>query len=111
MSSSPPPTTSRGPRLLNVLLVVVLFLWLGLSAASLADYLLQPESYRFGTEVGGWLYRSRLHYLGGLLVELLVLAAGLVLSFVARGPVRALAIRGLTLLVTGAWAAMVSLVL
>jgi len=88
-----------------MLLLVLLLLLLGLSVSSLADYLLQPETYNFGTEVGGWLYSSRLHYLGGLLAELLVLSGGLVLSFLVRSPKRILGSRLTAVLVEGAFLA------
>ena len=48
--------------------------------ASLASYLLAPEQYTFGTEVGGWTYRSRAHYLSPLLAELCVLVGAGALS-------------------------------
>jgi hypothetical protein len=65
---------------------------------------------RFGTEVGGWLYRARLHYLGSLLAELLALAGGLVMSLLARSPARVLVIRLVTLLIDGAFIASAALV-
>ena len=101
MSSSAPVSASRGLRAFNVLLLVVLVVLMGLCGVSLADFLLQPESYRFGTEVGGWLHRSREHYVGSLLAELVVLAGGLVMSLLARSPARVLVIRLLTLLIDG----------
>lgn len=84
---------SRGLKLLNGFLLLPLLLLLTLSSASLVSYLLQPDAYRFGTEVGSWLYDTRTHFLGGLLTELLVLTGGLVWSLLARSPTRALAIR------------------
>jgi hypothetical protein len=82
------PPASRWLRWLNGLLRVLILLLLGLCVASLASYLLHPEEYRFGTEVGGLLYRSSHHYSGLLLLEALLLAGGLVLSFVTRTPLR-----------------------
>lgn len=98
---SSPALASRGLRVFNVLLLVVLVVLMGLCGITLAVFLLQPESYRFGTEVGGWLYRSRLHFLGSQLAELLVLAGGLVMSLLARSPARVLVIRLLTVLIDG----------
>lgn len=108
MSSAPP--ASPGLRALNVLLMVVLVALMALSGVSLADFLLQPESYRFGTEVGGWIYRSRLHYLGSLLAELLVLSGGLVTSLLTRSPSRTLLVRLFTLLMDGTFIATTALV-
>jgi hypothetical protein len=110
MSSSAPASTSRGLRAFNVLLLVALVVMVGLCGVSLADFLLQPESYRFGTEVGGWVYRSRVHYVGSLLAELVVLAGGLVMSILARNPARVLVIRLLSLLIDGAFIAGAALV-
>jgi hypothetical protein len=107
--SSPVPD-SRGLRVLNGLLLVLLVGLMGLCGFSLADVFLHPESYRFGTEVGGWQYRSRMHYLSGLLVELLVLAGGLGMSLLARGPARVLGIRLFTLLIDGTFIASAALV-
>ncbi len=107
---SNPPPASRGLRVLNGLLLVVLVALLGLWGLSLADFLLQAQSYHFGTEVGGWPYRSRPHYLGSLAVELLVLAGGLVMSLLARSPARVLLLRLLTLLMDGAFIASAALV-
>ncbi|HEX5750656.1 MAG TPA: hypothetical protein VFZ09_30800 [Archangium sp.] len=84
--SSPP--ASRWLRWLNGLLQLLIFLLLALCVATLASYLLHPEEYRFGTEVGGLRYRSSLHYSGLLLLEALLLCCGLVLTFVTRTPIR-----------------------
>ena len=82
------PPASRWLRWLNGLLRVLLLLLLALCGATLASYLLHPEEYRFGTEVGGLRYRSSLHYSGFILLEALLLCGGLVLTFVARTPIR-----------------------
>ena len=42
--------------------VAAIFLLL-LGGLSVISYLVQPDSYKFGTEVGGILYRSSNHYL------------------------------------------------
>jgi hypothetical protein len=97
------PSSSRGLRLLNGLLLVLLALLLTLSGVSLVSYLLQPDAYRFGTEVGSWLYDTRTHYLGGLSAEFLVLTGGLVWSLLARSPSRTLAIRTSVVLLDGAF--------
>lgn len=93
-----------------MLLMVVLVALVVLNGVSLADFFLQPESYRFGTEVGGWMYRSHLHYLGSLLAELLVLSGGLVLSFFTRSPSRTLLVRLTILLMDGTFIATTALV-
>jgi hypothetical protein len=97
------PSSSRGLKLLNGLLLLLLLLLLTLSGASLVSYLLQPNAYRFGTEVGSWLYDTRTHFLSGLLTELLVLTGGLVWSLLAHSPARALAIRTSAVLLDAAF--------
>jgi hypothetical protein len=82
------PPASRWLRWLNGLLRVLLILLLALCMVSLVSYLLHPEEYRFGTEVGGLRYRSSLHYSGLLILEALLLCCGLVLSFITRTPIR-----------------------
>jgi len=101
MSSPPPAPASRGLRLVNASLLVLLVLLLGVSLLSLTSYLRHPEEYTFGTEAGGWLYRSARHYLGGLMAEALVLVGGIVLSLLERNPARVLITRLLTLLLEG----------
>jgi hypothetical protein len=96
-------SSSRGLKLLNGLLLLLLLLMLTLSSVSLISYLLQPDAYRFGTEVGSWLYDTRTHFLGGLLTELLVLTGGLAWSLLARSPARALAIRASAVLLDTAF--------
>ena len=87
------PSASRWLGLFNGLLLVLIILLLSLCGTALASYLLHPEEYRFGTEVGGILYRSSLHYSGLLLIELLLLCGGLVLSFLTRTPTRRMWLR------------------
>lgn len=99
--SSPEPAAPWGLRLVNAGLLVLLVLLLGVCALSLVSYLSRPEEYSFGTEVGGWLYRSARHYLSGLMAEAVVLVGGIALSLLERSPSRVLLIRLLTLLLEG----------
>jgi hypothetical protein len=98
MTSPPAP---RWLRWVNGLLVVLILLLMGLSGASLASYLQNPEEYHFGTEVGGILYRSSQHYTAILLIESLVLAGVLALSFFTRAPVRRMWLRLSVVLLDG----------
>ncbi|SEL63531.1 hypothetical protein SAMN05444354_107178 [Stigmatella aurantiaca] len=84
------PLTPHRVQIANGLLLAVIVLLISISGASLASYFSHPEEYRFGTEVGGILYRSSTHYWSILLGELTFLSLGLVLSFFIRKPVHKL---------------------
>jgi hypothetical protein len=102
--SSPPQGAAApwGWRLANAALLVLLVLLLAAVGSELISYLQSPGDYFFGTEVGGWLYRSSRHYVGGLLAQAVVLVGGIVLSLLERQPGRVMLIRLLSLLLEGA---------
>ena len=85
-------------RVCNSLLLGALAVLVLIEGSSLVSYLLQPESYRFGTEVGGWAYRSRAHYLSSTLVGLLIALGGGLLSFLSSHVSRTLVLRLLAFL-------------
>ncbi|PCK29608.1 hypothetical protein CEX98_21905 [Pseudoalteromonas piscicida] len=50
-------------KLIKLFFLVAAILLLLLGGLSVFSYLVKPDSYKFGTEVGGILYRSSNHYL------------------------------------------------
>jgi hypothetical protein len=61
-------------RTLNVVSLVAIALFVLLDASDLAQYLLQPGNYRFGTEVAGFRYTSSLHFVGSIVATFLIAA-------------------------------------
>lgn len=52
-------------------------LWGAIVAATVIDYVVHAEQYRFGTEVGAWRYVSSTRYLGTAIVELVCVASSI----------------------------------
>jgi len=63
-------------RVGNYFLLGILLLLAFLYFYGIVDVLIRSDSYMFGTEVAGWKYYSRFHYLGSLGVELVVSLVG-----------------------------------
>ena len=71
-------------KIFLVLFGSVLIASLVLGLLALTDYLSRPEAYRFGTEVGGWLYDSVWVYVGYMMLTVLVSCWGLISIWVSR---------------------------
>lgn len=56
-----------------LLLFIVTILLYGFE---LVSYFLMSDQYRFGTEVAGWRYFSTYHYIGSIIIELLLFTIG-----------------------------------
>lgn len=65
-------------RALNVILLSLLVCSLALSGYTLVDYLVAHDQFRFGTEVAGWRYHTKWHYVGLAVGEGLVALLGIV---------------------------------
>lgn len=59
-------------KFILILFILVLFFY----CYEFINFILKPEQYRFGSEVDGWRYFSKLHYIGSLIVEFLLLLLG-----------------------------------
>jgi hypothetical protein len=64
-------------KFILILFIFVLFFY----CYEFIDFILNPEKYRFGSEVDGWRYFSELHYTGSLIVEVLLLLLGVLAGF------------------------------
>jgi len=71
-------------RTLNVVSLVAIALFVLLDASDLAQYLLQPSNYRFGTEVAGFRYTSPLAFVGSIVVTFVIAAVAIAAPRVFR---------------------------
>ncbi len=77
----------------NYFLLAIMLLLTFLYCYGIIDVLIRSESYRFGTEVAGWRYYSRSHYLGSLVAELAVCSLGIVVGRFFKKPLYLLLLR------------------
>jgi len=66
-----------------MLRMLVALLLLGSSIIFLQDFILKRSTYRFGTEIAGWAYRSEANYVFLLIFELVASVVATVLSIIA----------------------------
>jgi hypothetical protein len=60
-----------------ILFIFVLFFY----CYEFISYTLKPEQYRFGSEIDGWRYLSKFHYVGSLIVESFLIILGIIVGF------------------------------
>lgn len=86
-------------RIVNLSAIVLLVCALTLSGYTLAEYFAARDAFRFGTEVAGWRYATKWHYVGAAVGEGIFALLGIIGGY-ALATLKARAVlRGVVVLV------------
>lgn len=87
-------------KIFNKLLLIFCLFMVFLYCYELIGYFYKPEQYGFGTEIAGWRYYSKYHYIGSLIFELLLFSIGTFAGMVIKNIYKTILLRFILLLYT-----------
>lgn len=85
-------------KIVNKLLLIFCVFMVFLYCYELIAYSYGPEQYRFGSEVAGWRYYSKYHYIGSLIFELLLFCIGMFAGIIIKNIYKVVLLRSILLL-------------
>jgi len=85
-------------EIFNKLLLIFCLFMIFLYCHELIEYFYESEQYRFGTEIAGWRYYSKYHYIGSLIFELLLFSIGAFAGMVIKNRYKITLLRFILLL-------------